>query len=423
MLNMKVNRASSLIDEEIKLSIRSSRDRGEVGLRAEALDDLGQIWRTEKSYPLKNGRLDLDLGDLLMESRYARTRLSKSLPFALPALVNLVSRICKGGTVFRRKFTKFTGNPLQITIELTSAGEKPIRRSIDLQYSDQQQDRVSIQQPFCGTYYPAARGRKSPAILVLGGSAGGLLWSQQMAALLSGRGFHALAVSYFDYRGGGSLPRELCRIPLEYLHSAVDWLKSQADVDENNIGALGLSKGSEAILLYDSLFPRSLEAIVAYSPPAYSFEGVYLGKQRGCPSWTIDKRDIPFLAYPGDSSFSLFMKDGAIRKIHEEALGQSSAHAISEALIDIGKSDGKMLLISGGLDGTWPSREMCRLLKSKDRKNRIVHVDYPKAGHVFLPPNTPPYIDSPDVLENDAYSANSDAWNRVKQFFKMHLIE
>ncbi len=104
---------------------------------------------------------------------------------------------------------------------------------------------------FAGEMFAPVGGRKRPAVLVIGGSSGGLPTFQ--AAALSAAGYPALAIAYFNYRG---LPSTLSRIPLEYFARALGWLARQPGVDPSRILTLGVSRGSEAALLLGVHYPR-----------------------------------------------------------------------------------------------------------------------------------------------------------------------
>ena len=70
-----------------------------------------------------------------------------------------------------------------------------------------------------------------PAIIVLGGSEGGI--NEYLPALLSSHGFTVFALAYF---GMEDLPKQVVRIPLEYMKSAIDWIKSRPEAIPNWIG-------------------------------------------------------------------------------------------------------------------------------------------------------------------------------------------
>ena len=92
-------------------------------------------------------------------------------------------------------------------------------------------------------FYPSSSGPHA-AVIVLGGSDGGLHEGQ--AALLATHGYAVLALAYF---GIDPLPRDLVEIPLEYCSSAISWLEGHEAVDASRIGIRGSSKGGELALV------------------------------------------------------------------------------------------------------------------------------------------------------------------------------
>ena len=92
---------------------------------------------------------------------------------------------------------------------------------------------------------PVNTAARRPAVLVLGGSEGGLPGGL-LPALLASSGYPALGVAYFGEPG---LPQTLSRIPLEYFAGALRWLARQPGVNPARIAVLGVSRGSEAAQL------------------------------------------------------------------------------------------------------------------------------------------------------------------------------
>ena len=101
-----------------------------------------------------------------------------------------------------------------------------------------------------GTLFHPVTPGPHPAVIVLGGSDGGL--REGGAEALAREGFAALALAYF---GVDPLSPELIEIPLEYFAGAIAWLKSQPVIDPNKIATVGGSKGSEPALLLGATYP------------------------------------------------------------------------------------------------------------------------------------------------------------------------
>jgi hypothetical protein len=114
---------------------------------------------------------------------------------------------------------------------------------------------------YANLYLPKHTAVRRPAVLVLGGSDGGLTTSFA-AALLAAHGYPSLALAYFKAPG---LPEDLNNIPLEYFTKALRVLRAQPGLDHRHVLVAGVSRGSEAALLLGASFPR----LVKGSSPAF----------------------------------------------------------------------------------------------------------------------------------------------------------
>lgn len=421
MLEIDVQRASSLIDEDTKIVISGFKPGEDLALSAELLDELGQRWKALLSFTGNEASHTIPLSQINAAMRYSGVSAKNPGRWLSTSLYRALSIKANGRDSTNRKFCHFSDKALELAVHVSAGQAGRASSTIPLHFRQPKNEYREIASPFRGKYFPAADGKRGPAVLVLGGSAGGFRWSEQAAALLQSRGYHALAVAYFDYHGRGKLPRELSRIALEYFDQAVDWLQNRPEVEEQRIGILGLSKGSEAAMLYTDSFQNRITALAAYVPPSYSFEGAYLGKQKNIGSWTLHSRELPFLPYPGDSRFFPVNRDGLIRQLHEEAIKSATPESRERAAITLSDKNLDVLLISAGRDGTWPSSEMCAELVERNQGACISHHDYPDAGHVFLFPHMPPYLDDPALSPVKAAAANSAAWEEVKSFFARTL--
>jgi hypothetical protein len=133
---------------------------------------------------------------------------------------------------------------------------------------------------------PAHTVPRRQAVLVLGGSEGGLPGAL-LPGLLASNGYLALGVAYFGEPG---LPQTLSRIPLEYLAQALRWLARQPGVDPGRIAVLGISRGSEAAQLLGAYYPNLVHAVVASVP-----SNVAVCSYPGCtgPAWTLHGQALP----------------------------------------------------------------------------------------------------------------------------------
>lgn len=214
-----------------------------------------------------------------------------------------------------------------------------------------------------------------PAVLVIGGSGGGIGWQDATGELLAGHGYAALALAYFGMPG---LPAQLEGIPLEYFTEAVDYLARQPLVDAARIGVVGVSKGGEAALLLASRDPR-LRAVVAFVPSSVVFQSIADGWPRSS-SWSLGDEDVPFVPYLIDERF----RPDRLAEMYRASLDQPQAAA---ATIPVEQIGGPILLLSGRADALWPSSHMAEQivdrLAREGFRHSVEHVAYPDAGHLI----------------------------------------
>jgi pimeloyl-ACP methyl ester carboxylesterase len=135
-----------------------------------------------------------------------------------------------------------------------------------------------------------------PVVLV-GGSEGGLAVPFE-AAVLASHGFPTLSLAYFDEPG---LPRAISSIPLESFGRAAAWVARATGA--KHVALIGVSRGSEAVLLTAIRYPRLVAAVVAAVPGNV----VLCGYPGPCgPSWTYKGHALPFQSSYGPSFQSSF---------------------------------------------------------------------------------------------------------------------
>jgi dienelactone hydrolase len=240
---------------------------------------------------------------------------------------------------------------------------------------------------FYGDFFHLPGTRRGPAVLVFGGSEGGLS-TAGLGALLASRGIPALALAYFGEPG---LPAALSRIPLEYFARALRWLSRQPDVDPHRLAVDGGSRGSEAALLLGLRYPSLVHKVVALSP-----SDVVIGRYPGCcgAAWTFRGKDIPFQPYFGP---------------------------VGPAEIPVGRIKAALFLDCGGADRIWPSCEMAHEIVQKRHGRGVTLLSYPEAGHGvdYLLPNT---ASSSSDTDGSTPEANADArraaWPKLLAFLR-----
>lgn len=280
-----------------------------------------------------------------------------------------------------------------------------------------------------GNYFPAqsadAGTGPHPAVLLLGGSEGGLGGgAHHMAVALQNEGFAVFHLAYF---GAPGQTDALEGIPLELFDKGLDWLKAQPGVDPARVAVMGASKGAEAALLVAARRP-DLTAVVAGMPTSVAWNGVNWagGGQSERASWTANGKDVPTMPF-GDWD----QADGIISvyRTIEDPARQAEAN---RAAIPIERGRAEVLLVCGEAETMWPACPMSQQVaaRSKARSGPPVTVlSYKDAGHfVFGPPIArenqfyPRLGEYGGSVEGNA-AARADSWPRVITFLRRAMAD
>lgn len=237
-----------------------------------------------------------------------------------------------------------------------------------------------------GILYMPSHDKPVPALIVLGGSEGGLQASSGVGVGFTGHGYAVLALAYFM---DGDLPKSLENIPLEYFDKAVDWLKAQPGIDPHAIGVIGGSRGSEAALLLASR-RQDIRAVAAFAPSGVVWQGLnFQNPMNMGPAWTVGGAPLPFIAPDGRA----YRPGAAMRPMFDNVLTQADTRP--DTNIPVEKINGPILLVSGKADALWPSFELAERIVQRAKaggfRHPVEHLAYETAGHmVFVgDPSTP----------------------------------
>lgn len=271
-----------------------------------------------------------------------------------------------------------------------------------------------------------------PAILVLGGSGGGL-W-EAPAALLASHGFVALALAYF---GIAPLSPGLVEIPLEYFGTAIRWLQQQDGVRPQSLAVLGQTRGGELALLLGATFPE-LRAVVAYVPSGVLWMGTPVAGAEPPslpPAWTRNGQPLPFMR-SGFIASAIDWQHPPVATSPGFTAALQDEEAVAQATIPVEHTRGAILMLSGQDDQMWPSPSLAeiavRRLQQRNFAFPVEHVSYPHAGHLFpLPylPTTITHSRHPILKVDFAYGgtpagnafAGADSWSKVVAFLRKNL--
>lgn len=281
-----------------------------------------------------------------------------------------------------------------------------------------------------------------PGIIVLGGSGGGLGWSEGMAQKIANEGYAVLALAYFRF---ASLPKALLNIPLEYIEKSFDWMAKQEGIDVRKLTLVGGSRGAELALLLATKFPV-VKAVICYAPSSVIWGACGGISSIGKSAWTYQNK--PLKPIRMDFSFRVFyehLKMGAClisrfpyRETPLFTTILENKSAVKEALISVENIKGPVLLISGDDDQLSPSTLMSEMIIDRLRKYKhpffFKHLICKGAGHAINLPDLP-YEACPTKITNPlthiVYDLGGDpdinasagrlAWNEVVAFLKEYV--
>jgi dienelactone hydrolase len=269
-------------------------------------------------------------------------------------------------------------------------------------------------------YTPTGSRSARAAILVLGGSEGGLAGASYEARDLARHGYIALALAYF---GTSGRPQSLTNIPLEYFKTALDFLRGQPGVDPNRIGLVGTSKGGEAALLVAATY-KEVRAVVAGAPASVAWQGYNPANPfDAAPSWTLNGKAVDFVPYATDAPFT------SVFDLYNRSLAKLDKH--QNAVIAVERINGPVMLVCGEADALWPSCPMSDAvvsrLKAKGFRYPVQELKYPAAGHAAFGTPIPagnPALAMLQALGGDAagnVAARADSWPKAMEFLDRSL--
>ena len=325
-----------------------------------------------------------------------------------------------------------SSNPMTVTLAAAIPGSEMLVASIERSFAS---DGVQTSDVRCdglvGKLFAPKDAGNYPAVLIVGGSSGGLYWSQEMAGLLASHGYVAFALAYFGVEG---LPKTLDRIPLEYFGKALAWLSDQPQVIANRIGVVGHSRGGELALLLGASYPQ-IHAVVAYAPSGVLW-GAY--PSTGNAAWTQGGKEMPFASSPLHEQWDEALAQGRVRpgSFDWYFVPLQDKELAERVTIAVERINGPVMLISGKDDKLWPSAELAefavRRFKSKGLGNAVQHFTYAGAGHGFGWPNVPTTVTrykhsvSGEDIElggspKEMAHARQDSWLRMLAFLEQAL--
>lgn len=329
--------------------------------------------------------------------------------------------------------------PGQVSICLEQAGIVRDRELLSLMRSDEAVMQEDVRADgIVGRFFHRGAAR-APAVVVLGGAEGGLIFADLIGPQLAARGYAVLGVAYFAPASNSiaGLPTALNGIPVELLERARDWLRARPEADVQRFGVVGASKGGEFALVLASTY-EWITAVVAYVPSDTVWQGFEYGKPEDSmgSSWSRHGVDLPFLPQTGQRQEVIRGRQPGASPIELARVSQAnraaaSVQRLAEATIPIERSKAALLLVGGGDDRTGDSgasvERLSRRLKSAHYRFAYQALVYPAAGHGIVGSGWRPTTLHNTGVFNDGGTpeadarAQADAWTKMLAFLGERL--
>ena len=323
--------------------------------------------------------------------------------------------------------------PATVLLELERAGERLAAAELERIFVAPDVARSDVREEgLVGTYFQPTDSPPRGAVLVVGGSGGGLVDAR--AALLASRGYASLSLAYFLAEG---LPGSLVEIPLEYFQTALRWMFERGDCAPGRVAVMGTSRGGELALLLAATLPE-LSAVIGYVPSGVVYAGIGDGTDDDDsapprPAWTYQGKGFAAASVDYEANdlgvTPVSLQPGFLKGLQDRP-------AVEAATIPVERIRGPVLLFSGKDDRLWPSVELASIAEKRLREHAhphaVEHVAYDAAGHLIGHAYLPATIHSlVHPLRGDAIAlggtdagdafAQADSWRRVLQFLEEHF--
>jgi dienelactone hydrolase len=352
---LEVTPGRVLLDETAAIRANGLQPNERVTIRSELTDGAGERWTAQADF-VADGQGTVDV------SRQAPV--AGSYKDASP--MGLIWYMMPAGKHVAAYQAPRNLEPANIEFQLVRKGEKIADAHLEQDSIAEGVRRIPLHEgDLRGIFFAPAGSERHPAVMIVGGSNGGV--PSRPAAWLASRGFATLALAYFHYE---DLPPMLEAIPLEYFQRGLTWLAKRPEVSGNRLAVMGTSRGGELALQLGSMFP-AIGAVVAYVPANVRYAAC-CGNTSLPYAWTWAGRPLPYL-------MPRFARNPAMA---------------FDAAIEVERTRGPILMISGEDDHLWRSWEMADAVMSRLKRSHFAYsfenLKYPHAGHAAGRPDIRP---------------------------------
>ncbi|XP_072283878.1 acyl-coenzyme A thioesterase 1-like [Pyxicephalus adspersus] len=404
-VQLRVSPERCLFDEPLRLQVSGLSPGQEVALVTELIDEGGELFTSRGLYRAgSSGELDISRSPALEGGSFTGVEPEGPL-WALQPRNGL-----------RRLLKKDVRSPLRLSFSLYRELPGALLASAAQERSFLREGvrRLPVREGAVRAtlFLPPGPG-PFPGIIDLYGTGGGLM--EHRASLLASHGFVTMALAFFDY---DDLPKHLGGLHLDYFQEALEFLRHHPKVTKQEIGLIGLSKGTDLAFTMATFLP-GIKAVVGIS---------------GCNANTMAPLPCDGFVLPclGFSAEKIKFTDTGEADL-SECMDDPSDPAFQECLIPAERSSAAFLLLSGLDDKNWPSalysKQFISCLKAHNKDVECYY--YPGTGHLLEPPYFPlckaskhkllgmPMLWGGQLREHA--KAQEDAWKKILTFFSKQL--
>ena len=246
------------------------------------------------------------------------------------------------------------------------------------------------QDGFVGSLYKSKKDAyPGKALICFSGSDGRYELTRKLARAFQAHGLTTLALAYVMEEG---LPDQFYHVPIDPLEMAAMRLH---DMGYEKVGLWGISKGAELALTAGSLLPGVVNAVVAVAPISTVCQG--FAKKKGIRilpggSWSFHGEELPYTSFGLDKFpfCQVLKKSLAARELTMFDLYYPIVQKPNpDAVIQVEKITGPILLISSKMDTMWTSelaaKQVMNRLRQHDFPYFYQYLSYDYGGHMFIP--------------------------------------
>lgn len=207
--------------------------------------------------------------------------------------------------------------------------------------------------------------------------------------LLRDEGYSVLCLGFYYWEG---MPKEMYRIPVEYVERAVAELKANGF---EKIGIHGMSTGAGYALLCASLI-WDISCTIAIAPYDYVMEGMKNDLfPIGTAVYTYRGESVAYSRYTclndgffkALKSFFCCKKKAGYQMVHMGRYGYDTSEETEESRIKVENMKSDLLIIAPEWDDCWPSEQAVprieHILKKNNYPYRVKAIVYEKASHAL----------------------------------------